>query len=64
MIDNFGFPPIILCENELNKNIKEPSKERLFVNDITIRKIFTTQRKFNIKEQNNLDDDDMEEVDL
>ena len=64
MIDNFGFPPIILCENELNKDIKEPSKERLFSDpDIKIRRIFAVNKKFEIKQQNN-PDDDMEVVAL
>ena len=64
MIDNFGFPPIILCENKLNKDIKNTSKERLFSDsDIKIRRIFAVNKTFEIKETNNTDDD-IEEVEL
>jgi hypothetical protein len=64
MIDNFGFPPIILCENELDNNIKETSKERLFSDsDIKIRRIFAINKTFEIKEANNTDDD-IEEAEL
>jgi hypothetical protein len=64
MIDNFGFPPIILCENELNKDVKETSKERLFSDsDIKIRRIFAVNKTFEIKEANNTDDD-IEEIEL
>ena len=64
MIDNFGFPPIILCESEINKDIKETSKERLFSDsDIKIRRIFAVNKKFDIKEANKTNDE-IEEVEL
>jgi hypothetical protein len=63
MIDNFGFPPIILCESNLNKDIKETSKERLFSNDIKIRRIFAVNKSFEIKETNK-SEEEIEEMDL
>jgi hypothetical protein len=64
MIDNFGFPPIILCESELNKDIKETSKERLFSDsDIKMRRIFAVNKTFLIKETNK-SEDEIQEMDL
>jgi len=61
MIDNFGFPPIILCEGDINKDIKDTNKERLFSDsDIKIRRIFAVNKTFEIKEVNNTDDDIIE----
>jgi len=61
MIDNFGFPPIILCESDLNKDIKDTNKERLFSDsDIKIRRIFAVNKTFEIKQNNNTDDDIIE----
>lgn len=59
MIDNFGFPPIILCEDE---NMKPTTKERLYVDsNINIRRIFTEKKHFTMKQQG--DSDEIEEID-
>ena len=48
MIDNFGFPPIILCDNE---KIEPSAKERLyFDSNINIRRIFTEKKQFTMKQ--------------
>ena len=58
MIDNFGFPPIILCEDE---KIKPTTNERLyFDSNINIRRIFTEKKQFTMKQ--NVELDDIEEI--
>lgn len=58
MIDNFGFPPIILCEDE---KIESTTKERLYVDsNINIRRIFTEKKKFTMKQH--YDSDEIEEI--
>jgi hypothetical protein len=63
MIDNFGFPPIIFCEDDINKEkLKDSSKERLYFDpDIKIRRIFTVNKQFEIKPKKV--EDNMEEID-
>ena len=59
MIDNFGFPPIILCEDE---KMTSTTKERLYVDsNINIRRIFTEKKHFTMKQQG--DSDEIEEID-
>jgi hypothetical protein len=58
MIDNFGFPPIILCEGD---KVKTTSQERLYSDsNINIRRIFTEKKKFVIKEVS--ESEDIEEI--
>lgn len=62
-LPNGGFPPIIECVFEENKNIKKERYLSSNIKNINIQKILnTSKKKIIITDTNNYENDDLEEV--